>query len=97
MYGRFDKNVFQLPVSVLVGGNGGIFALLNSLPQDYFYEIKYNLIIESLTEEYLKTKMIGDKIILGEGNFGKVRLALCLSNSISKPCDLICVKKSKKM
>ncbi len=41
--------------------------------------------------------MKGNKIILGEGNFGKVKLALSLSDNKSKPCDLICVKKSKKI
>ena len=56
----------------------------------------YKLIKDTLTEEYLETKMKNDKIILGEGNFGKVKLAISLTGSISKPCDLICVKKSKK-
>ena len=32
LHGRFDKNTFDLLVSVLVGGNGGMYALLNSLP-----------------------------------------------------------------
>ena len=41
--------------------------------------------------------MKGNKIILGEGNFGKVKLALSLTDNKSKPCDLICVKKSKKI
>ena len=34
---RFDKNIFDLAVSVLVGSNGGMYALLNSLTKDNFY------------------------------------------------------------
>ena len=35
------------------------------------------------------------RIILGEGGFGKVRIALSLLENISKPGDMICVKKTK--
>ena len=32
LLGRFDKNKFNLLVSVVVGRNGGMYAFLNSLP-----------------------------------------------------------------
>ena len=38
--------------------------------------------------------MDGNKIILGKGGFGTVKVAISLTEVISKPCDLICVKKS---
>ena len=41
--------------------------------------------------------MVGNKIIIGKGSFGTVKLALSLIENISKPCQLICVKKSKKI
>ena len=48
--GRFDKKVFLLPASILVTGNGGLVALLNSVHKDdYFYDIKYKLIKDTLT------------------------------------------------
>ena len=61
MLGRFDKNKFDLLVSVLVGGNGGMYGLMNSLPDsnldnDFYEEIK-KLIEDSLGEEYLHDKM----------------------------------------
>ena len=67
LIGRFDKDTFKLPVSVLIGGNGGMYALLNSIPNRYFYEwININKLIEnSVGKEYLDTKRKGNKIILG--------------------------------
>ena len=42
LIGRFDKTTFDLLFTVLVGGNGGMYALLNSLPDknldSNFYE-----------------------------------------------------------
>ena len=35
------------------------------------------------------------KIVLGQGAFGKVRLAINLFENMSKPGDIICVKKTK--
>ena len=101
MLGRFDKNKFDLLVSVLVGGNGGMYGLMNSLPDSNldsdFYEEVNKLIEESLGKEYLNDKMKGNKIILGKGSFGTVKIGLSLTENISKPCDLICIKKSKKI
>ena len=59
MLGRFDKSTFDLLVSVLVGGNGGMYALINSLPDDnsYFYQEINKLLENSLGEEYLHDKM----------------------------------------
>ena len=31
MTGRFDKTKFKLPMTVILGDNGGMFSLLNSL------------------------------------------------------------------
>ena len=61
MLGRFDKSTFDLLVSVLVGGNGGMYALINSLPDsnldsDFYQEIK-KLLEDSLGEDYLHDKM----------------------------------------
>ena len=39
-------------------------------------------------------KMTENKIILGEGSFGKVKLALSLLDCISKAGELVCSKKS---
>ena len=45
--------------------------------------------------DYLLDKMYDNKIIIGKGGFGKVRLGLSLIEAKCKPGDLICVKKSK--
>ena len=61
MFGRFDKSTFDLMLSVLVGGNGGMYALINSLPDSNLnsdlYEEITKLIEDSLGEEYLQDKM----------------------------------------
>ena len=76
-----------------------MYALINSLPdsnlQSNFYELINKLIEESLGKEYLDDKMDGNKIILGKGSFGTVKIAISLTECISKPCDIICVKKTK--
>ena len=41
--------------------------------------------------------MQGNKIILGKGGFGTVKIAISLTENISKPCDLICIKKTNKI
>ena len=38
--GRFDKDLFDLPTTVILGEDGGMFALINSLSDDGYKELK---------------------------------------------------------
>jgi len=59
--------------------------------------MKKKIIEDQLGEEYLKNKIKkDDKIILGQGNFGKVKLGISLFKNVVKPGTVICIKKSIK-
>ena len=105
--GRFDKDDFKLSNSLIVGEDGGLYLLLNRLDQEQQQGMVQKNIV---TEIYLKDKIVkaeeekgdkirenfrGDKIVLGKGGFGKVRLALNLFRGKKDPGDIVCIKKTK--
>ncbi len=83
-----DKNY-----TLILGEDGGLFVLLNSLEKIMKQSLLDSKLIAS---DYLadKTDKQTHKTILGKGGFGKVRLALTLLQARSYPGDLICVKKT---
>ena len=101
---RFDKKELQLDHSIIMGDDGGLFVLMNTIS-----EAEKNMFIESdniMNEEFLNCitqKDTSGKIVIGKGSFGKIRLALVLSINESTwngdftmtPGQLICVKKTK--
>ena len=68
--GRFDKTKLNLPVTVILGEDGGMYALINSIYKDEYEQIKSDALKEEMNIEFLKEKTVGDKIILGKGGFG---------------------------
>ena len=65
-----------------------MYALINRLPDDKLKKDKIIEILSKLGEEYLSNILKvqdNNKIILGKGGFGKVRLAISLLESICKP------------
>jgi serine/threonine protein kinase len=92
--GRFDKKKFELPNTVVMGEDGGMYLLLNNLTKDNEQVIK-----DVTGNDYLKDKLQkkGEKqqITIGKGGFGTVRFALSLFDAKSKPGDLVCIKKTK--
>ncbi|WP_341761068.1 pentapeptide repeat-containing protein [Candidatus Tisiphia endosymbiont of Thecophora atra] len=88
---RFDKEEFNLPSTVIMGEDGGMYLLLNNLSDNE------QVIKEVASSDYLKDKLQGGKqqITIGKGGFGTVRFALSLFDAKSKPSDLICIKKTK--
>ena len=102
IHGRFDKNIFKdLDHSVILGDDGGLYALLNKISEDEknlivqeeikdSHYVKNNWKLNSVTKQY--------KIIIGNGAFGKIRLSMALTknevSSIMKPGKIVCVKKS---
>jgi len=100
--GRFDKKDFNgLSHTVVLGDDGGFYALLNSITKK-----EKMLLLESgdISEEYfngLKQKAKskeGTKIIIGQGTFGKIRLCIAVSTNLKshiiKTGQIICVKKT---
>jgi hypothetical protein len=94
--GRVDKEKFGLECSVIVGEDGGMYAAVNSLDA----KLKKVLSAE-YGEDYLADKVRGrnsegkEKVVLGQGSFGKVRFALSLVIGAVAPGELVCMKKSK--
>lgn len=93
---RFDKlKELKSEFSLVLGEEGGLYLLLNSVEADSEEE---SIIKEAgVTEEFLEEKRIAStkKIILGQGAFGKVRLALSIfGNTMVDISQLVCVKKS---
>jgi serine/threonine protein kinase len=96
MRGRFDKDPsLSINSSLIIGDEGGLFLLLNSIRPKSEEE---QLIEEAgVSEEYLNEKRNAEssKVILGEGSFGKVRLALSIFGNLKVDIgQLVCVKKS---
>ncbi|MGF1925217.1 MAG: hypothetical protein ACQUHE_13655, partial [Bacteroidia bacterium] len=77
--GRFDKEKFDLNNSLILGEDGGLYLLLNCMNQQQQDALVNEQIV---TRKYLEDKIKakdtgkGDKVILGAGQFGTVRLAL---------------------
>ena len=102
LVGRFDKDNFGLKNTLILGEDGGLFLLLNRLTKEQQEEmVKENIV----TEAYLKDKIQpkdegrgvsqGDKVIIGQGGFGKVKFALSLFGSKKGPGEIICVRKTR--
>jgi serine/threonine protein kinase len=95
--GRFDKHSLNIDNTIILGEDGGLYILVNSVNH-----ITKPILKELVSDEYLDDKTvintetkhrIKDKIAIGSGAFGKVRFALSLFDAKSKPGDVICVKK----
>ena len=87
--------------SLLLGSDGGLFALLNNLTDETKEIIKSD---SKITDDYIKDKVTNKKkgnatveqITIGKGGFRKVTLAMAiLSTSVNNPGDILCIKKSK--
>ncbi len=71
--GRIPKGS-EFDRSIIVGDDGGLYLLLNSLNNEDIEALK-----PIVGEDYLKDKIHEEnKAIIGEGGFGKVRFALSL-------------------
>jgi hypothetical protein len=102
--GRFDKEDFALPGTVIMGEDGGTYLLINNttLNKNTNVDVK-EIITEFVGKDYLedkieqKTKDTGkvEQITIGKGGFGTVRFGLSIFDSKSNPGDLICIKKTK--
>ena len=87
--------------SLLLGSDGGLFALLNNLTDETKEIIKSD---SKITDDYIKDKVTNKKkgnatveqITIGKGGFRKVTLVMAiLSTSVNNPGDILCIKKSK--
>ena len=96
---RFDKRNFKsyLTHSIILGADAGIYVLLNSISKT---EKKILLLDSHINLEILPLiiKKTG-KVIIGEGSFGKIRLAMAIIPNKKKETSLlggniICVKKA---
>jgi len=102
--GRFDKKTYpQLIHTLIIGDDGGIFALINSIDEN-----EKSMIIDGgqIQQDYAQSwpavnvPNVGNryKINIGEGSFGKIRLCMALTKNETsetlKPGQLICVKKT---
>ena len=95
------KKYPNLKHSVIIGDDGGLYALVNTIDND---EIEILLQTGEIQADYLKgiSKESADpnkqKIIIGKGTFGTIRIALALTinetSQILKPGQIICVKKT---
>jgi len=98
LIGRFDKKKIGTGESftMIVGDEGGLFLLMNSVSPNSRFE---KIILDSgVSEKYLKEKrdVVNNKVIIGQGGFGKVRLALSvLGNQIVDIGQVVCIKKSR--
>lgn len=102
LHGRFQKtSKNHLSHSVICGDNGGIYAVLNSLTDE---EMKIFMEEGRIAEENLKSWTKGkengkNKLIIGEGGLGKIRLGIVLvgskNSSTMRVGEIICFKKTK--
>jgi len=87
--------------SVIIGDDGGFYALLNTINNK---EKQMLLETGEIQPEYLEncfketTKSDSSKIIIGKGSFGTIRICMSLTrnetSAIMKPGQCICVKKT---
>lgn len=99
MNSKFDKRKFQpfLTHSIIFGADEGIYMLLNSLSIQ-----ESNLLLDdSIINKEMWHLIINEKrkIIIGEGSFGKIRMAMVLvpnkkEQSSMVGGNIICVKKA---
>jgi len=100
---KIDKRAFKkknlfLSHSMVFGLDGGIFLLLNKINEE---ERKILIDCKGISPKYLQKVSIPDteKIEIGKGGYGKVRLGLVLIENNNdakhrKSGDLVCVKKT---
>ena len=100
--GRFDKKNFpNLSHSLIIGEDGGFYAILNKLSE---FECEILLETGEISNEYLKACKIKmpssekSKFIIGKGSFGLLRFCMALTRNETsttlKPGQIICVKKT---
>ena len=101
--GRFDKKQFKnLKHSIIIGDDGGFYALLNTIDEE-----EKEILLEDgeISKEYAKSwdKITGElkntyKVVIGKGSFGKIRICLVLTknetSTVMIPGQIICVKKT---
>ena len=97
--GRFDKKTYpQLMHTLIIGDDGGIFALMNSIDEN-----EKSMILDGgqIQEDYAQNWPdvgVRYKVNIGEGSFGKIRLCMAITKNETsetlKPGQLICVKKT---
>ncbi|WP_375330738.1 NACHT and WD40 repeat domain-containing protein [Candidatus Tisiphia endosymbiont of Oplodontha viridula] len=94
---RFDKEEFNLPNTVIMGEDGGMYLLLNNLNSNekVLKEVASTDYLNKISNLKIKQGKQLEQITIGKGGFGTVRFALSLFDAKSKPGDLICIKKTK--
>ena len=99
---RFEKKIFDLPHTIISGEEGGLYFLLNSVTNEEIQIMKTDEISQNYLEKItLDSKK--NKMVIGEGGCGKIRLSIALTlNELSKNGeismhigDIICVKKTR--
>ena len=98
--GRFDKKTYKkLPHSVIIGWDGGFYALMNTITEDEkTLMLEGGDISQDYADRWEKQENNKFKLIIGKGAFGKIRLCMALTRNESsnkmKPGEIMCVKKS---
>jgi len=98
--GRFDKKTYpKLPHSVIVGWDGGFYALMNTITEEEkALMLEGGDISQDYADRWEKQEDLTYKLIIGKGAFGKIRLCMALtcneSSNKMKPGEIMCVKKS---
>ena len=100
--GRFEKKNHpnRLSHSIIVGDDGGIFALMNSISDEEKLMILEAGQIQNDYAPVANAKNVDNrfKIKIGEGSFGKIRLCVALTKNETsetmKPGQIVCVKKT---
>ena len=96
---RFDKRSFQsyLTHSIIFGADEGIYLLLNTISK----KEQKSLLLDSHVNHEIMSLIINEngKIVIGEGSFGKIRMAMALvpnkkSHSSLIGGNIICMKKA---
>ena len=100
---HIDKVDFGIEHSIMIGDEGGLYMLLNSInEEDKKIIIDSGQIHEGFLEDKIaktkkKNKKGIDKVVIGSGGFGIVKFALTLTSSGALEAGkLICIKKTKK-
>jgi len=99
---RFDKWALNLPHTIISGEDGGFFYLLNSPSEEEINLLKN----EEIPADYLQKITLDsttNKMVIGEGGCGKIRLSIALTINESARNgeitmhigEILCVKKSK--
>ena len=95
--GSIDKKDAELEHSILLGEDGGLYMLLNRISEE---EKKLLSSIGKFDMDYLNSVLEGNKLKIGEGAFGKIRMGIGLlpnfllrGNMIKG--EIICLKKTK--